>query len=260
MSTLQLTILGCSASGGTPLIGCHCNVCHSTDPKNNRTRCSAYIVADSVNLVIDTGPDFRQQALRENIKQVDAVLYTHLHADHLNGLDDLRNYCYLQRSSIPLYGNTETIRHIKRCFGYALNPPSAHWDKPSLMAHVINKRPIKIKQIRCIPLPLQHGGQQILGWRIGNLAWLTDTSAIPESSWTLLKGLDVICIDCLGMQPYPSHSHFEQTCAWAKQINAKRTFLIHMAHSLEYHDTLKRCPQGIEPAFDGLQLSIPFEP
>lgn len=257
MSKVELVILGCGSSGGTPAIACDCATCQSNNPKNNRSRCSAYItVSDTLRLLIDTGPDLRYQVLREKITRVDAVLYTHLHADHMNGLDDLRTFSYFNHGGIPLYGNETTIKHIRRCFGYALGKPTPQWDKPVLIPHTVtDNAAFEINGITITPIPIKHGSWDILGWRIGDLAWLTDMSDIPDSSMALLDGLKVVFLDCLREEPYPSHSSFKEACAWAQRIGAHRTVLIHMAHSLEY-DTLKACcPPGIEPGYDGMKIS-----
>lgn len=255
MSEVTLTILGCGSSGGTPAIACDCATCRSDNPKNKRSRCSAYVaVGDELCLLIDTGPDLRYQVLRENITRVDAVLYTHLHADHMNGLDDLRTFSYFKRGGIPLYGDQPSIDHIRHCFGYALGQPTPQWDKPVLVPHVVEHEPFELNGITITPIPLKHGHWGILGWRIGNLAWLTDMSDIPDNSMALLDGLETVFLDCLRDEPYPSHTSFEGACAWAERIGAQHSVLIHMTHSLEYETLKAHCPDGIEPGYDGMQV------
>ncbi|CUA81609.1 Phosphoribosyl 1,2-cyclic phosphodiesterase [Gulbenkiania indica] len=257
MSTLEVTILGCGSSSGTPAIGCHCPTCTSSDIRNRRTRTSAYVRVGTTGFLIDTGPDLRQQALREGITRVDAVLYTHPHADHLNGIDDLRAFCYVKKGSITLYGNAFTLDNIRTRFGYALQPPSPVWDKPVLMPQEVDG-PFEHAGVALMPIPLRHGTWPCLGWRIGNMAWLTDVSDIPEASLAALQGLDVLFLDCLKHDPYPSHLGVEQAFQWAGRIGARRTVLIHMTHQLAFAELQALCPPGIEPGHDGLKVALPF--
>ena len=255
MTQLTWTVLGCGSSGGAPAIGCSCATCTSTDPRNTRTRCSAYVRIGDTGVLIDTGPDLRQQALREGISRVDAVLYTHPHADHLNGIDDLRAFCYVKKGPIALYGNDFTLDNISSRFGYALAPPSPVWDKPVLRTERVNA-PFELGGVTITPIPLQHGPSwPCLGWRIGNTAWLTDLSTIPDSSLPLLAGLDTLFLDCLRPEPYPSHLHVAAALDWAQRLAAKQTWLIHMTHQLEYHALQAQCPPGVSVAWDGLQLA-----
>lgn len=250
MDKLDVTILGCGSSSGTPAIGCRCETCVSADPRNKRTRASAYVRVGGVGFLIDTGPDLRQQALREGVEQVDAVLYTHPHADHLNGIDDLRAFCYLKKGPISLYGNEFTIANIRERFGYALQPPSRMWDKPVLLPEMVSG-PFAHQGVMLTPIPLLHGSWPCLGWRIGDMAWLTDLSHIPDSSLPLLEGLELLFLDCLNSDPYPSHLCVAQSWEWAARIGARRTVLIHMTHKLEYQALSAQCPPGVEVGFDG---------
>ncbi|KMN76251.1 beta-lactamase [Chromobacterium sp. LK11] len=257
MGSLEVTILGCGSSSGTPAIGCDCATCCSADPRNRRTRASAYIKAGGQGLLIDTGPDLRQQALREGLSQVDAVLYTHPHADHLNGIDDLRAFCYVKKGPITLYGNAFTLDNIKSRFGYALQPPSKMWDKPVLLPRQVDG-PVECGGVTLTPVPLQHGSWPCLGWRVGDMAWLTDVSDIPDSSLPLLQGLKLLFLDCLNHDPYPSHLGVSQSFDWAKRIGAERTVLIHMTHRLEFGALSAECPPGVEVGYDGLRVELPF--
>ncbi|MCS3805126.1 phosphoribosyl 1,2-cyclic phosphate phosphodiesterase [Chromobacterium alkanivorans] len=257
MGSLEVTILGCGSSSGTPAIGCDCATCRSADPRNRRTRASAYIKVGGQGLLIDTGPDLRQQALREGLSQVDAVLYTHPHADHLNGIDDLRAFCYVKRGPITLYGNAFTLDNIKSRFGYALQPPSKMWDKPVLLPRQVDG-PVECGGVTLTPVPLQHGSWPCLGWRVGDMAWLTDVSDIPDSSLPLLQGLKLLFLDCLNHDPYPSHLGVSQSFDWAKRIGAERTVLIHMTHRLEFGALSAECPPGVEVGYDGLRVELPF--
>ncbi|UXY14895.1 MBL fold metallo-hydrolase [Chitiniphilus purpureus] len=251
---VEVTLLGVGSSGGTPALGCACATCTSRDPRNTRTRTSALVHAGGSNLLIDTGPDLRQQALREQLLRVDAVLYTHPHADHLHGIDDLRAWCWLQRAALPVYGNALTLEHIRSRFSYALSAPSASWDRPVLQLHEVRDEPFAAAGVRVQPIPLLHGKWPILGFRVGAIAFLTDVSAIPEPSFGLLEGLEILVLDCLRDRPYPTHFSVDDALAAAARIGARRTVLIHMTHELEYHALGARLPHGVEVGYDGMRL------
>ena len=252
---LEVIVLGCGSSAGTPVIGCHCPTCSSDDTRNQRTRASTLISANGVNFLIDTGPDLRQQALRENIERVDAVLYTHPHSDHLNGIDDLRAYCYQQRGVVPLFGNAFTLDSIQQRFPYAFFPPSQYWDKPVLSANVVEQA-FEFQGVKVTPIPVMHGTWPIYGYRIGNVAYITDVSAIPDSSRHLLQGLDLLLLDSLRRVPHPTHVSFEQAVVEAQRIGAQQTLLIHMTHELSYQDMAAALPDNIGPAYDGLSIVL----
>jgi phosphoribosyl 1,2-cyclic phosphate phosphodiesterase len=253
---LQLIVLGVGSSAGTPVIGCDCGTCNSANPRNNRTRSSCAIETDSGEVIlIDTGPDLRLQALRENIRRVDAVLYTHVHADHLNGIDDLRAFCQIQQMQIPLYGNAHTIDNISARFGYALRDPGPSWDMPVLRAQAVNA-PVEVCGELVVPIPVKHGRSTILGWRIRNFAYLTDVSEIPAESLEFLHGLDVLLLDCLRYKPHHTHINVEQSVAYAGHIGARETYLIHMTHEIEYAALQEKLPQGVNVGFDGLRLLL----
>lgn len=207
-------------------------------------------------LLIDTGPDLRQQALRDGLSQVDAVLYTHTHADHLHGIDDLRTFCQLQRSQIPLYGSPEAMVHIAEKFGYTLREAGSFWDLPILKINPV-KAPFYLFDQLITPIPVKHGNSNIYGYRIGSLAYITDVSAIPESSFALLRNLDVLLLDCLRYETHYSHINLEQSLAYAGQICAKKTYLIHMTHDMEYSRLSSSLPENILVGYDGLKLSLP---
>jgi len=253
---MQLTILGSGSSAGTPVIGCQCETCLSTNPRNKRTRCSSVVTLPSgEQILIDTGPDLREQALREGLTRVDAVLYTHPHADHLHGIDDLRGFCQINRQQIPLYANQMTVDHIQSKFAYTLREPSDFWDLPVLSIQAV-EAPFELFGTKITPIPIMHGRLPINAYRIGNLAYITDVSLIPDASFDLLQGLDVLLIDCLRTDPHPTHINFEQSLAYAGQINAKRTVLIHMTHELEYDTLTKKLPDNIIVGYDGLKLTF----
>ncbi len=257
---MQITLLGVGSSAGTPVVGCGCVTCLSDNPRNKRTRCSSLITLDSgENILIDSGPDLRSQALRENIKRVDAVLYTHTHADHLHGIDDLRAFCQIQRAQIPLYAKEDAIAHIQAKFGYTLREPCHYWDLPVLRAEVIHQR-FSLFGVPITPIPVLHGKMNIYGYRIGNLAYLTDVSEIPESSFALLKDLDILLIDCLREAAHPTHINIEQSLDYIGRIKAKQSYMIHMTHELEYQslNTMLANQQhaSVFAAYDGLKLTF----
>jgi phosphoribosyl 1,2-cyclic phosphate phosphodiesterase len=253
---MQLTILGVGSSAGTPVIGCNCATCLSDNPKNKRTRCSsAIIMSNGEVILIDTGPDLRIQALRESLSRVDAVLYTHAHADHLHGIDDLRAFCQLQKKQIPLYGKQDTLEHILAKFGYAIRQPTDFWELPVLSLNEIHQ-PFELFGITITPIPIKHGRADILGYRIGNMAYLTDVSEIPESSLPLLNNLNLLLLDCLRYTTHYTHIHLEQSLAYASQIGAKQTYLIHMTHDIEYESLSSNLPENVHVGFDGLRLEF----
>jgi phosphoribosyl 1,2-cyclic phosphate phosphodiesterase len=251
---MHLTMLGVGSSAGTPMIGCKCPTCASTDPRNNRTRCSSIIQLDNgKSILIDTGPDLRQQALREGLTSIDAVLYTHTHADHLHGIDDLRAFCQLQRAQIPLYGSQDAMDHIADKFGYTLREPSNFWDLPVLKTHAINA-PFQLFGQTVTPIPLKHGNSDIYGYRIGDIAYLTDVSSIPETSLALLQGLKVLLLDCLRYTTHYTHINLEQSLHYVGLVQAQSSYLIHMTHELEYTALSNKLPKNVFVGYDGLKL------
>ena len=253
---MQLTMLGVGSSAGTPVVGCTCETCVSDNPRNKRTRCSSLITLDSgENILIDTGPDLRSQALRENITHVDAVLYTHTHADHLHGIDDLRAFCQLQRSQIPLFAKQDAVEHITAKFGYTLREPCNYWDLPVLCIKSVVE-PFTLFGTLITPITVMHGKISIYGYRIGNLAYMTDVSEIPNASFKQLQGLDVLLIDCLRDTTHPTHINVEQCLAYASRINARQSYMIHMTHELEYTTLAQRLTDNVFVGYDGLKLNF----
>jgi len=253
---MQLTFLGVGSSAGTPVVGCQCSTCLSDNPKNKRLRCSAAITTDDGEVIlIDTGPDLRAQSLRAGLIRIDAVLYTHTHADHLHGIDDLRAFCQIQKMQIPLYGKLDAMQHIQAKFGYAIREVGDFWEMPILSINPISE-PFEIFGIRVTPIPVKHGYSDILGYRIGNLAYLTDVSEIPEASLALLADLDILIIDCLQYKPHYTHINVEQSIAYAGLIKARSTYFIHMTHDLEYEKFSGEVPESMYVAYDGLKLNF----
>ncbi len=254
------TVLGCGSSSGTPVIGCTCAVCVGGKQENIRSRCSAHVqIGDDCSIIIDTGPDFRQQALREQIERVDAVLYTHPHADHLNGIDDLRAFCFKQKTQIPIYGNVFSIENITQRFDYAFGAINQFWNRPVLKAHAQEVGLFDVLGVAVEMFNVPHGRWQCSAYRIGNVAWLTDLNFLSDEVIAGLQGLDYLFLDCLMEHSYPSHLSVEQAFEYAKRINAKQTYLIHMTHSLDYDELSTKCPDKVAVAYDGLQVEIEYK-
>ncbi len=249
-------MLGVGSSAGTPVVGCKCATCQSINPKNKRLRCSAAITTDNdAVILIDTGPDLRAQALNANLNRVDAVLYTHSHADHLHGIDDLRAFCQIQKKQIPLYGKADVMQHIQQKFGYTIREASNFWEVPVLSINPVLSE-FDVLGLKITPIPLKHGYSDILGYRIGNMAYLTDVSDIPETSLELLEGLDILMLDCLRYSPHHTHINVEQSVAYASLINARNTYLIHMTHDVDYDELSADLPERIHVGYDGLKLNF----
>ena len=207
------------------------------------------------NILIDTGPDLRDQALREDVTRVDAVLYTHTHADHLHGIDDLRGFCQVNRHQIPLFARQDAVAHIQSKFAYTLREPSDYWDLPVLSITEVSQ-PFELFGTTITPIPVMHGRMGIYGYRIGNIAYMTDVSSIPASSFALLEGLDLLLIDCLRVKEHPTHINIEQSLAYVSQINAKQSVLIHMTHELEYEALTQKLPKNVAVGYDGMKFQI----
>jgi len=243
---------------GVPMIGCTCDVCLSTDPRDNRSRPSILVrLADGATILVDTSSDLRAQALRFGLTRIDAVLYTHSHADHILGLDELRRFNTLQKGPIPLYGDQRTLTDLQRIFSYAFQTKRepGHEYVPQLVPFVL-EGPLCVAGAEVRPVPVTHGARTILGFRFGAFAYLTDCCAIPEASWPLLEGLDVVVLDALRERPHTSHFCLDEAVAAAQRIGARRTFFTHMAHDLGHAATCARLPEGMALAHDGLTLAI----
>jgi len=252
----QLTFLGVGASAGTPVVGCQCSTCKSINPKNHRTRCSSLISLDNgKNILIDTSPDLREQSLRENLDSIDAVLFTHHHADHCHGIDDLRAFCQINKKQIPLYANSFVVNELGKKFEYAMREPNGFWEVPILKLN-ITKEPFNLFDRLIIPIPVFHGKSLINGYRVGNMAYLTDVSSIPDASMEQLQDLDVLVLDCLRYEPHPTHFSFDESVEVAKKLNVKETYLIHMTHDLEYDALTKVLPKSFYVGYDGLKINI----
>ncbi len=253
---MRITVLGSGTSGGVPMINCNCRVCRSLNPKNKRLRSSILIEANNKHLLVDTTPDFRQQMLRFPVPRLDAVLFTHTHADHIMGLDDLRRFNYLQKETIPIYGNASTMAHLQTVFGYAMyRGGKIHPGVPHLLPNILTG-PQDIRDVPVISIPLRHGTQEILGFRIGNFAYCTDVSEIPETSYPLLENLDVLILEALREKPHPNHLTLEQAVEQAHKIGAKQTWFTHISHILDEDVHGKQLPPDMAFAYDGLQIEL----
>jgi phosphoribosyl 1,2-cyclic phosphate phosphodiesterase len=255
----QMILLGTGTSVGVPTIGCGCDVCQGGHPRNQRTRCAAILGLPEGNLLIDTPPDLRFQLLRERIGVVHAVVYTHEHADHVFGLDDLRLFPFYTGHPVPLYCERAVEERIRKSFDYAFaDILHTHVGAaPQLEFRTITRAPFAALGAIITPIPFAHGPRfQVLGFRIGNVAYCTDVSGVPDESWPLLAGLDVLVLDALRYRPHPTHLSLGEAVEIAKRIGAKQTFFTHVSHDLDYEQTNAELPPRIELAYDGLRIPI----
>jgi phosphoribosyl 1,2-cyclic phosphate phosphodiesterase len=253
---LKITVLGSGTSSGVPTIGCGCEVCRSTDPRDNRLRPSILIQNGGSNIIIDTTPDFRNQVLRAGVDRLDALVFTHAHADHIFGLDDVRPFNYRQKTHIPIYLHQPTFDVIHRVFDYVFDPRERNTTIPKLDVRIIGEEPFDVCGLRLEPIPLMHGETLIHGYRFGGAAYLTDHSEIPESSMSRLRDLDVLFLDALRHKPHPTHSTVAKSVATALELRAKRTFFTHICHDLGHASTEAQLPEGILLAYDGLAIDL----
>jgi phosphoribosyl 1,2-cyclic phosphate phosphodiesterase len=254
--SLRITVLGSGTSSGVPTIGCSCAVCLSTDARDKRLRPSILISTAAGNIVIDTTPDFRAQVLRAKPKTLDAIVYTHDHADHILGLDDVRPFNYHQGSTIPIYAFPPVLSSIRRVFEYIFRDHDARTMVPKIEVHELDGKSFKLLGLRFDPIPVIHGRETIHGFRFGNAAYLTDHSEVPEASQQMLRGLDVLFLDALRRKPHPTHSTLDSSIALARRIGAKQTYFTHMCHDLPHAETEAGLPEGIHLAWDGLELEV----
>ncbi|HMD07351.1 MAG TPA: bifunctional riboflavin kinase/FAD synthetase [Candidatus Acidoferrum sp.] len=256
---LKITVLGSGTSMGVPSLGCHCRVCSSQDPHDNRLRPSLLLSRNGQNVVIDTTPDFRQQGLRAGVDRLDAVLLTHGHADHIMGFDDIRPYNLRQQTALPVYSNKETFDVIRRAFAYVFDGKPKLSSIPSVTLREA-KEPFELLGITFIPIPLLHGDMEVLGFRFGRAAYLTDFSSLPDSSLALLQDLDELIIDALRDIPHPMHQTVDQALALIKKLSPRRAWFTHIAHDLAHAETNERLHNlgysNVRLAYDGLEIEV----
>jgi phosphoribosyl 1,2-cyclic phosphate phosphodiesterase len=263
---LRLTILGCGSSPGTPRITGDWGACDPAEPKNRRMRAAALIEriapdGRATTVVIDTGPDFRSQMIAAGVERLDAVVYTHAHADHIHGIDDLRSYVLEQRHLMPVYADQPTLARLREGFGYCFETPPGSSYPPIVRQHVIvHDEPFTITgeggPLTFEPLPQIHGDIISLGFRVGGIAYCSDVSDFPCETATRMTGLDVLVIDALQHKPHPSHLSLQESLAWIERLGPKRAYLTHMHVPLDYAATMRQTPDHVAPCFDGMVVEI----
>ena len=252
---MRVTFLGTGTSSGIPVVGCDCSTCRSDDPHDRRFRPSVFLeLSDATRVLIDTTPDFRSQALRFGLTGLDLILFTHYHADHIMGLDDVRPFNFFQKGVIPCLGDASTLAALRRVFSYVWDPETPKGGGlPQLrLLEVVGR--FSVGCVEVVPVPLLHGAHPILGYRVGDFAYLTDCSEIPSSSWPLLGQLDVLVLDALRHRPHPTHFSLSQAIEIAERVGARRTYFTHMCHHLSHAETCAALPPGVTLAHDGLIL------
>jgi phosphoribosyl 1,2-cyclic phosphate phosphodiesterase len=253
----EILILGSGTSMGVPTLGCNCAVCTSADARNKRTRPSIAVLWDGHAVVVDTGQDFRSQVLREGIQHIDAVFYTHAHADHILGMDDLRPLSFEHPNGLPLYADEATSSALHRIFEYTLSPDARYPTRARVNLRPLNsQQSVDISGLGFQRVPLLHGELPVGGYRFGPAAYLTDMNSIPEDSFPLLENLDIVIIDALRWQHHPSHNSVQQALEWIARVKPRRAFLTHIAHELGHQETEARLPDHVRLAYDGMRIPI----
>ena len=252
---MKITILGSGTSTGVPEVGCKCEVCTSSDPKDNRTRTSVLVEVDGVNILLDCGPDFRQQMLKVPFQKIDAVLISHEHYDHVGGIDDLRPFCRF--GEVEVYADSCTVHQLQQRMPYCFKEhPYPGVPKINLNTVVAGK-PFLVSSLSVVPFAVHHGRLPILGYRIGQFAYITDMLTMPEESYEALKGLDVLVMNALRIKAHPTHQNLEEALKVAERIGAKQTYFIHMSHHIGLHrQIVQELPPNVYFAWDGLTLNI----
>ena len=253
----RVIVLGSGTSHGVPMIGCTCTVCRSNDPRDRRTRPSIYVeVEHGPRILVDTSTDLRHQALAHGLSRVDAILYTHSHADHIMGLDDVRRFNVMQNGSIPAYADERTADDLRRAFAYVFNPPPEKGGGiPQVSLTTING-PFNIGGVRIQPVPIFHGKRPILGFRFGSCAYLTDCNGLADEAWGLLEDLDVLILDALRHRAHPTHFSVAEALRVVERVTPRQTYFTHICHDLPHQATNASLPPGVELAYDGLTFEI----
>ena len=257
----RVTILGSGTSQGVPMIGCSCGVCRSSDPRDRRSRPSIFVDVDNgPAILVDTSTDLRQQALAHGLTRVDAILFTHSHADHIMGLDDVRRFNVIQQGAIPAYADQHTASDLQRSFSYVFNPPAEQGGGvPRISLTAIAGR-FNVGPIGIQPVPIFHGSRPILGFRFGSFAYLTDCSRIADEAWPLLQGLDTLVLDALRHRPHPTHFTVAEALDVVDRVKPRQTYFTHICHDLPHEATNASLPPDVELAYDGLVLTIDAAP
>lgn len=257
---MRLTFLGTGTSFGVPQIGCDCAVCRSTDPRDKRTRSGAILQAAGSTILIDTPPELRLQLIAGGFSRIDAVVYTHEHADHVNGIDDLRIFSVKQRKPLPIYGPAETLERVRASFSYIFDDavhPYEGTSKPSLSLHPTEpNQPVSVAGLEVLPLAFQHGHLRVFGYRVGGLAYITDVKAIGREERERLRGLDVLVLNALWWRPHPTHLSISEAVETARALGARRTYLTHLTHETGHSELEAQLPAGVLPAYDGLTVEV----
>ncbi len=255
MTLRRVTMLGSGTSSGVPVIGCTCPVCTSADPRNRRLRASVRLELAGGTVLVDTSPDLREQALRSGLDRLDAILFTHAHADHLFGLDDVRIFNFRQRAAIPCFGSPATLERVRTAFSYVFEEGQEGGGKPQLELRPVNG-PFELLGARVVPVPVWHGSLPVLGFRIDGFAYVTDVNRIPEESYPLLAGLEVLILGALRYRPHPTHFSIGEAVGVAARIGARRTFFTHLAHDVDHAAPALPLPPGVAFGHDGLELDL----
>jgi phosphoribosyl 1,2-cyclic phosphate phosphodiesterase len=256
----RVTFLGSGTSAGVPMIGCSCAVCQSNDPRDKRLRPSILVTGPDGQVLVDTSPDLRQQALTHGIDRLDAVIFTHSHADHILGLDEVRRFNHMQGRPLPCYATEATWADIRRTFHYAFNDrPRTGGGVPEIVQHVIDG-PVTAGGMRFVPVPLWHGRMPVLGFRTGDFAYLTDCNRLDDAAWPLVEGLDTLVIDALRDKPHSTHFTLTEALEVVRRLAPRRAYLTHMTHDLGHQATTARLPGGVQLAYDGLVLEVAVSP
>jgi phosphoribosyl 1,2-cyclic phosphate phosphodiesterase len=257
----RVTVLGSGTSHGVPMIGCTCDVCRSADPRDRRTRPSIYLdVADGPKLLVDTSTDLRQQAITHGVERVDAILFTHSHADHVMGLDDSRRFSQMQKGAIPCYADAITVEALRKQFYYVFDPRTEKGGGlPQIELNTIDG-PFAVAGVAVQPVPLMHGSRQVLGFRVGDFAYLTDTNHVPDAAWRLLDGVDTLILDALRHRPHPTHFTVAEALTVVERLQPRQTYFTHICHDLPHVATNESLPAGVELAYDGLTFEIECQP
>jgi phosphoribosyl 1,2-cyclic phosphate phosphodiesterase len=253
---IKITVLGSGTSSGVPTIGCTCKVCTSPDPRDQRLRPSILVQYNGRNVVIDTTPDFRQQVLRAGLRHLDAILYTHAHADHIMGLDDVRPFNFIQREHIPIFAAPDAMDTIQGCFRYIFETRETESSLPLVTPYLFDAGPIDLFGLAFEPVRLHHGRGTTFGFRFANAAYLTDHSDIPEESVARLENLDVLFLDALRHKPHPTHTTIERALAWVDRLRPRRAFFTHMSHDVLHARTEELLPPHVRLAYDGLEITL----